>query len=464
MLFVSAQQQRMYVSFPVLNTATGIMQDSVKDWEEAASTMASIYENSYLTLAASWASDSNGGCYSSTQNRYLYEVHKLDDSGLYARRILPPFPSGDDSSESRADWPLLKRGWVFQERVLAPRVIHFAKEQLFWECDSCFFDEFGRKDWRFGDSASAKLSPGVGTTTLKDRSVGTHIYWRCMIALYTNLEFTYSKDVLPALGGIVEREMRYRKGDVYIAGMWENSLLEDIAFHVHKTYGTRKNSRVPTWSWASIQGPTEFLDVQKLPSVSLVKLDYERTAPANIGYVTNASLRIRGPVFSVRFEGCKLKPVPSELSPDTLPAQAINALPYVRIQQPCDFDFSEYLAKDTNTHLKVLVLSSHFSLYGNAAILLESVSTGEVSRYRRVDAVYVTYRHEDNELHPCTGKYAEKYKNDVESTGMDEMHENDVEYTTLSLTWDEHGFVSNEEIELMREFIDVLPVQEVEII
>lgn len=29
---------------------------------------------------------------------------------------------------------LCGRGWVFQERLLAPRVLHFAKRQLWWEC------------------------------------------------------------------------------------------------------------------------------------------------------------------------------------------------------------------------------------------------------------------------------------------------------------------------------------------
>jgi hypothetical protein len=27
-----------------------------------------------------------------------------------------------------------RRGWVLQERVLSPRVLHFSREQVFWEC------------------------------------------------------------------------------------------------------------------------------------------------------------------------------------------------------------------------------------------------------------------------------------------------------------------------------------------
>lgn len=30
--------------------------------------------------------------------------------------------------------PLTRRAWCMQERLLAPRVLHFAKDQILWEC------------------------------------------------------------------------------------------------------------------------------------------------------------------------------------------------------------------------------------------------------------------------------------------------------------------------------------------
>ena len=35
---------------------------------------------------------------------------------------------------STSDSPLNSRGCVFQERLLAPRILHFGGRQLFWEC------------------------------------------------------------------------------------------------------------------------------------------------------------------------------------------------------------------------------------------------------------------------------------------------------------------------------------------
>jgi hypothetical protein len=89
------------------------MQDDTEDWTEAVATMADIYENAFITIAASWSSDSNGGCFSSMRD--IYKERSLGDTGLSCRRDLPPFAqyrhsiSQDDTFK---DWPLLTRGWV----------------------------------------------------------------------------------------------------------------------------------------------------------------------------------------------------------------------------------------------------------------------------------------------------------------------------------------------------------------
>jgi hypothetical protein len=46
----------------------GIKQDDFKDWKETAAQMVSIYENAFITLAATYAIDSNGGLFSADQD------------------------------------------------------------------------------------------------------------------------------------------------------------------------------------------------------------------------------------------------------------------------------------------------------------------------------------------------------------------------------------------------------------
>jgi hypothetical protein len=452
----------LYVTVTSLKRFIGIMQDDLDDWEEAAKTMASIYENSYVTIAASWSHDSTGGCFSSIQDRYYYEEQSLGRSGLYARRVPPPFPDGSSHS-GRTDWPLLKRGWVFQERSLAPRVVHYAKNQLYWECNSCFMDEYGLHEMHFRglvsnhDDLERSLSPP------KHRLDDANTHWKNTVALYTNLDFTYGRDVLPALAGIVEREMRCRKDDVYIAGMWEKTLLQDLAFY--NNFGAnfiRENSQAPTWSWASSGGPIGFLKVQKHPSVNLVKLRYKRTSPANIGQITSASLRISGPILMAKFKPPHmLKPLRHELDLHAVSTQTINAICNLKIKCISGCHQFRGLAEDIN--FTILILSSCDQGGSCAAILLQPLSIKDNLVYKRIDAVLVKYRHEVAQAYSSTEKDAERYQSYVERLPAHDTSENREETSSTSPS-DNHDVTDEAGVDLVNKLIKTLPVREVEII
>jgi hypothetical protein len=445
-----------------LNKLLGIMQDDLDDWEEAAKSMASIYETSYITIAASWSHNSTGGCFTSIQDTYYYEEQSLGHSGLYARRVPPPFPDGSSYS-GRADWPLLKRGWVFQERILVPRIVHYAKHQLYWECNSCFMDEYGlhERHFRCPGCNHGDLERSLSPPTYRLDS--TNAYWRNTVVLYTNLEFTYGKDVLPALAGIVEREMRYRKDDMYIAGMWEKTLLQDLAFY--NNFGAnfiRENSQAPTWSWASLEGSIGFLEVQVHPSVNLVKLRYERTSPANIGQITSASLRISGPILLAKFEPPHmLKPLRHELDSLAIPTQTINAISNFEIK--CISGCHEFRGLVEDTHYTILILSSCGQDGSCAAILLQPVSTGNNLLYKKVDAVLVKYRHEVAQAYTSIEKDAERYQSYVERAPAYNTSENP-EDTSSTFTLGSRDVISEAGVDLMHKLIKTLPVKEVEII
>ncbi|KAH9207778.1 heterokaryon incompatibility protein-domain-containing protein, partial [Leptodontidium sp. 2 PMI_412] len=74
-----------------------IIQDDIVDWQEQAAHMASIYQNSYVTLATTTSLNSEAGCF-------------WDSDASYERKF---------SVE------------LFQERLLAPRVLHFSRHELF---------------------------------------------------------------------------------------------------------------------------------------------------------------------------------------------------------------------------------------------------------------------------------------------------------------------------------------------
>lgn len=126
--------------------------------------------------------------------------------------------------------------------------------------------------------------------------IETASVWRKMVEAYTRLQFTNTSDLLPALGGIVEREMRSRIEGTYVAGMWTNSLLEDLCFHFPRENITKRDT-MPTWSWTSLCGRVDFWCYDPLPVLKLVGINFTRTTPAKIGGVTDASITLRGPHF-----------------------------------------------------------------------------------------------------------------------------------------------------------------------
>jgi hypothetical protein len=110
--------------------------------------MADIYEGAFITIAATRSSDSEGGCFSRSQG--LSQPTRLDSSGLFACKVLVDFPLPAYSLASDGGpWPLLPRAWVFQERFLSTRVVHFTDYQVIWECRSMQESESGsiRENW-----------------------------------------------------------------------------------------------------------------------------------------------------------------------------------------------------------------------------------------------------------------------------------------------------------------------------
>lgn len=242
-----------------------IIQDSVDDWRAESSQMATIYENSYLTLAATKSKNGAGGCFSSASPECkAHELRCKGDYGVphpvYVRRNL----------HDNYNNPLLERGWVFQERLLSPRVVHFSAQELYWECREAVacecswikgskeeetqrlssISEYLLRSMLGKISHSIKLS-SQSAQVLKDR-------WHEIVEEYTRLDLTFEKDKFPALSGAAKQMQRVR--DVkYIAGLWEDNLIDDLLWRTSALSAERASKwRAPTWSWASINGRIQY--------------------------------------------------------------------------------------------------------------------------------------------------------------------------------------------------------------
>jgi hypothetical protein len=122
-----------------------IVQDSKKDWQKESLGLESVYSQSYCNIAATRSRDSRGGCFVDrpawTCHPAILDITKMNihnstAQGSSQERGFGVFAESSDSLwvEEISCSALLQRAWVFQERFLSPRILHFARNQLFFEC------------------------------------------------------------------------------------------------------------------------------------------------------------------------------------------------------------------------------------------------------------------------------------------------------------------------------------------
>lgn len=186
--------------------------------------------------------------------------------------------------EEVPDSVLLSRAWVFQERLLAPRVVHFAKSQIFFEChQTCagqlFHGVTGKNpylgiDLPVIDSSKHWLDQ---SDQCDDKNPGLALLnWERLTSAYNICALTNESDRFIAIAGLARR-LRPRVGGRYLAGLWECRLLDQLTWIGSSAYSENRGStgfyslptrrlqseqensinskrKLPTWSWTCKRG------------------------------------------------------------------------------------------------------------------------------------------------------------------------------------------------------------------
>lgn len=287
-----------------------ISQDSQKDWLHEAALMHKVYSHSYCTIAAAASADSTQGLFRPRKSHFLYPCeieipwfgatkYQLVDFGFWASQI--------------QDQPLHRRGWVVQERLLAPRVLHFSSQQLIWECRELSAAEKypnGLPLVLSGVQTSFKgLDPEKDGARLRklsgnnsqDPKFYAHHLWDKIVEAYSSSLLTIGDDKLIALSGIAKRQQA-ELNDQYLAGLWGSFLPSQLLWNVescrqidNSPSARSSKYRAPSWSWASVDGvisPGGFADDGFLIDIVEVSITPATSDPTSI--VKSGYLRIRG--------------------------------------------------------------------------------------------------------------------------------------------------------------------------
>jgi hypothetical protein len=230
-----------------------IIQDDTLDWQEQSGHMASIYENSFITLAATIARNNESGCFWNLEP--WCERTFPTDSGLMSVRKKLKHWERNWTSNSASAFPLLSRAWVFQERLLAPRLLHFSYNELIWEC------------MELGSCECGQFDP-LSNPKLHDWTSGKS--WEAAVELFSAMKITYEKDRLPALLGFARyyaKSVGFPFETSYIAGSWRETLHTDVLWRVESILSPRDEEGLltdestylgPSWSWTSIRAPIKY--------------------------------------------------------------------------------------------------------------------------------------------------------------------------------------------------------------
>lgn len=202
-----------------------IIQGDKEDWKLEAQSMASVYTNSILNIAATDSPDGARGLfvsrtYEEIVSRKVEITRERDGRKFYWRCVDRQYidNSGDFSKIHRKI--LYSRAWAFQERFLAPRTLHFGADQLAWECRCLEADEIcpdGRQKTSRATSVNLQSLLTCPPWIAKDTSYVV-IYWYFLVNSYSKAELTFAPDKLVAIADIA-RLFASHFGGKYLLGL-----------------------------------------------------------------------------------------------------------------------------------------------------------------------------------------------------------------------------------------------------
>lgn len=251
-----------------------IIQNDIQDWNEEAPKMASIYAHTSLMISADAAPNTQYGL---LKPRRIRHSTLIPDTHLCFRLQICRV-------QNQPQGPLSSRGWVAQERMLAPRVLHYQEDEMIWECargwymegrqtgkDNGYKGRFECEEKHHLDTGSdSNLSPLVpyawqGTLAKEPLKKPVHSYltmdplqlektWFNFLEDYSLRSLSYSSDKLPAIAGVAEIFGEKAILGQYLAGLWTHDIGRHLAWE--GPFIRTSGYRAPSWSWAAYDGPT----------------------------------------------------------------------------------------------------------------------------------------------------------------------------------------------------------------
>lgn len=301
-----------------------IIQGDLKDWEYHSAEMSNIYGNSIVVIAAVDASDVTQGFLHGP--RTVSDIFALETSNatleieslrVYARRTLDHIWLGHnswDNMDKIGQIPLWSRAWCLQEEILAPRLLSFYIDDIFFQCRANTFR--CECDFQPGPEIvdkTAELTPlkaALGACLDTNKSENPNVEWQTIIHNYSRRNLTVPTDKLPALSGVARIAQQTYKVE-YLAGHWKDdtffqSLCWDSLEKMDDADG-QGTFVAPSWSWMAFRGRISrnnpvHDDYRVAKGTKLLSYTMKLASQDPTGALLDGYLVVRGAFLDVKIE------------------------------------------------------------------------------------------------------------------------------------------------------------------
>lgn len=285
--------------------------DSEKDWQRHLTEMSVIYSNCVVNITIDHAESVADGCFTVRDPMQVKPC-------IIDRSLWPPCDGGVSQLGSDDIWviesqtvmademsgaAIFQRGWAMQERMLSPRILHFGKTQLHWECtelQACETHPYGLLERMYYPSPwSCEFLPSM--------VLGG---WAAAVKQFSSMRLSKPEDKLPAIAGIAKTICETHKQQ-YVAGFLKASLPAALCWHSGRSHRSHEGRnvfsrhedrlvsrhqpyRAPSWSWAAWDGPLFFSHLELGEDLCTIShMECTLKVPTNpYGQISHATLTL----------------------------------------------------------------------------------------------------------------------------------------------------------------------------
>jgi hypothetical protein len=422
-----------YIWIDSLCIMQGTSELAREDWLAESASMDKIYNNSYCNISATAAANSEEGLFSSREPHTLWE----DEINLNVEGI--PVEPGQQSQPSiqrcviqdLSFWartideaPVNRRGWVLQERLMAPRVLHFCENQVAWECSQLEAAESARDGvptlrLRAANKLAEDSVKALGQwdhdshAQFTPPTIDALEHWQTVVERYSKTQLTKPEDKLIALSGFAKSYQIPSTG-TYLAGLWKDRLASQLLWRVDPVFAngrfeypsTRPDKyRAPTWSWAAVNTPQgitcgDITDEEMLITVENPTVDLE--TDNEFGLVKGGQLYLRGVLKHIELK--KLEKNGSVRYGWNLLSRGRGASPIKHTIVYLDSPSSEVDILDSNGCVYCMPARKDSDNYLVCLLLQLEITDTETGKYRRIGLTKISpYERGQSEVRELSG-------------------------------------------------------------